>query len=165
MKRLLSGILFLLLVIGCKKEEEVDLTPEEQLALDIGIIDKYLVDNNITASVHTSGLRYVIHTQGSGPSPDSKNCIRTNYSGRLLGQTEPFDQATGHKYQMVGFILGWQIGFRQLNAGSSATFYIPSGLAYGPTGTSKVPANSNLVFDVELLEISLYNAAGSYCYE
>lgn len=40
-----------------------------------------------------------------------------------------------------------------LQAGSKATFYIPSSLGYGPAGTSdgKIPSNSVLIFEVELV--------------
>jgi FKBP-type peptidyl-prolyl cis-trans isomerase len=59
--------------------------------------------------------------------------------------------------QLSGTIVGWQIGFLEMNKGTKATLFIPSGLGYGDediyTGFDRhIPANSILVFDVELLD-------------
>ena len=40
-----------------------------------------------------------------------------------------------------------------MKEGAKYMFYIPSKLAYGPRATGTIPANSVLVFEVELLEI------------
>lgn len=150
-------------------DPEVPLTEEEQLAIDLALIDEYLGKNNIQAESHFSGLRYVIHTMGTGPKPTKDNCLTVSYVGRILGNEEPFDSSDRYKaplknYSSIGsHIAGWQIGFKLLPVGSKATFYVPSKLAYGATGSTAIPANSILVFDVELIAISAYNAAGDYC--
>jgi FKBP-type peptidyl-prolyl cis-trans isomerase len=50
-------------------------------------------------------------------------------------------------------IRGWDEGIALLNKGSKATFLIPSTMAYGPQEQAKIPANSVLRFDVELVDI------------
>jgi len=48
-------------------------------------------------------------------------------------------------------IVGWDSAFAHINRGSEATFLIPPELAYGNVSQSKIPPNSPLRFDVELL--------------
>ena len=54
-------------------------------------------------------------------------------------------------FTLSGLILGWQIAFPKFPAGTSATLYVPSGLAYGTAGSSpKISPNAVLVFEVTL---------------
>jgi FKBP-type peptidyl-prolyl cis-trans isomerase len=51
-------------------------------------------------------------------------------------------------------IRGWQNAIPLIGVGDSATFYIPSGLAYGPQGSpGAIPPNSIMIFDVTLLGV------------
>jgi FKBP-type peptidyl-prolyl cis-trans isomerase len=86
-----------------------------------------------------------------------------NYTGKTL-DGKMFDSNTdpskGH-VQPFGFTLGvgqvikgWDEGVQLLNLGSRATFFIPSGLAYGDRGAgAAIPPNAVLMFDVEVLSI------------
>jgi FKBP-type peptidyl-prolyl cis-trans isomerase len=50
-------------------------------------------------------------------------------------------------------IKGWDEGIALLNKGAKAVLYIPSQMAYGEQSPSpKIPANSILIFDVELVD-------------
>lgn len=128
---------------------------EDQLKKDIEAIDAYLATNNIDAVKDESGLRYIITTQGAGVKPTLSSTIKVNYVGKLMTNGQIFDQSTTPvSFRLSGLIIGWQIGFQFLPAGSKATLYIPSGLAYGPNAAGSIPPNSNLIFDVELLEVN-----------
>jgi len=167
--KLLVLAVCVLFAVSCKKTT-LAIDPQDQLANDIVIIDKYLSDNGITAVQHPSGLRYVITTEGTGEKPTSGDCVRLDYAGRLLCSTEPCETGLGKAGAMPGFILGWRIGLKELKKGGSMTLYIPSGLAYGTNyqknadGEIIIPQNSNLIFDVTLHNITKYNSAGQYCY-
>ena len=50
-------------------------------------------------------------------------------------------------------IPGWTEGVQLMNVGSKYKFYLPSELAYGAQGAGSIPANSVLIFEVELLSI------------
>jgi FKBP-type peptidyl-prolyl cis-trans isomerase FkpA len=163
-----------LFAVSCNKTQ-LAIDPEDQLVADIAVIDEYLAANGITAVQHPSGLRYVITSEGFGEKPTSNDCIRIDYSGRLLFETVPFETATGFATTMSSstdrpLVRGWRIGLKEVKKGGSITLYIPSGLAYGTSSTKNadgevvVPANSNLVFDVTVHNITKYNAAGQYCY-
>ena len=160
-------VLFLGLLIGCTKHNTPVIPPAVQLEKDIVIIDQYLADRGITATEDTTGVRYVIHTLGTGPIPTLSTCIRVNYTGTLLSDGSQFDTNSDIKFILSSpnLINGWKIAFPKLPQGSKATLYIPSVYAYGPSSQATIPANSNLIFEVELLDVYEYNSAGGYCYQ
>ena len=125
---------------------------EMQIAKDESIITKYLADNNITAQQDTSGLRYVIHTNKGGSKPTVDNCVEVKYRGKFLKDGTVFDESEKLSFPLDGVIPGWQLGIPLMGIGDSATFYIPSGLAYGPRGyPGAIPPDAILIFEVELL--------------
>ena len=157
MKKAIVG-LFALFVIGCSTDKT--LTEAEQLKKDVATIDKYIVDNNIlNVKEDPSGLRYVVTAEPNpgGVKPLATSTITVRYVGKLMSSGVVFDQRTtsAATFPLSGLIEGWIIGFQLLTKGSKATLYIPSKLGYGTTGsqTGVVPANSILIFDVELLDV------------
>jgi FKBP-type peptidyl-prolyl cis-trans isomerase FkpA len=125
---------------------------ESQVTKDASIIENYLTENKITAQQDTSGLRYVIHTNNGGSKPTIDNCVEVKYRGKFMKDGKVFDQAEKVSFPLNGVIPGWQLGIPMLGIGDSATFYIPSGLAYGPQGyPNAIPPDAILIFDVELL--------------
>jgi FKBP-type peptidyl-prolyl cis-trans isomerase len=137
----------------------------EQDAKDDEIITKYLLDNNIEAEKDSSGLAYIIHTVKGGSKPTVANCVEVKYRGALLDNGEVFDESEKLAFPLSGVITGWQLGIPKLGVGDSATFYIPSGLAYGPRGAQgAIPPNAILVFDVALLDFGTgYDNATETC--
>ena len=51
-------------------------------------------------------------------------------------------------------IKGWDIGVAGMQAGGERRVTIPADLAYGKKASAVIPANSELVFDLKLLEIN-----------
>lgn len=166
MKKYCFGLIILLLIVpivpiligigitGCSEDNV--LSPEKQLEKDAAKIDKYLTDNGITAVIDPSGLRYVMKTIGTGPRPGLSSLITVKYTGKFLSTGALFDQSKTPPEQFTtpvsDLIVGWQVGIPLLAKGGTATFYVPSGLAYGRAGKGSVPSNANLIFDVELLD-------------
>lgn len=118
---------------------------------DASTITKYLSDNNIKAQQDTSGLHYVIHNTKGGSKPNVENCVEVKYTGKFLKDGKVFDSSDKISIPLNGVIRGWQLGIPMLGVGDSATFYIPSTLAYGPQGYGSMPPDAILIFDVELL--------------
>lgn len=137
-------------------------TDDEQPRLknDSTALSVYAEENSIAnIQVHPSGLHYVIETQGTGSRPDLYDQVRIRYTARVFGSQIPFAQGVEQgpvnifSSRVVNYIHGLAIGLQQMNEGGKATFYIPSTLGYGPSVSASIPANSNLVFEVELLEV------------
>jgi FKBP-type peptidyl-prolyl cis-trans isomerase len=126
-----------------------------QLQEDIDAIDAYLSENNIEAEIHKSGIRYVINTKGDGSKPSLCDQVTVNYEGRLMSNGRVFDDAGGRNiaFPLANLITGWKIGIPLIKEGGSITLYIPSVYAYGSRGSQDIPSNSNLVFDISLIQV------------
>lgn len=145
-----------LVIIGfsaCKKEKTV--SAAEQAAIDDKAIQAYLAANpSITATKDPSGVYYQVLTAGTGAFPTSTSTVSVNYTGKLLSGSQ-FDAGTLNKYSLTGLIEGWRYGIPHVQAGRRILLIIPSGLGYGTTSPSgKIPANSVLVFTIDLLSFS-----------
>ena len=155
MKKVISGLLMVGLFFSCSTD--IPVSPAQQLIKDTAAIDKYLTANNVTAVQDPSGMRYVVHSLGAGALPTQISLLKVKYVGRLLTTQAIFDQSANppafFNTPLSNLIQGWQIAFQYLPKGSIATLYIPSGLAYGTQSpSSAIPANSNLIFDLELVD-------------
>jgi FKBP-type peptidyl-prolyl cis-trans isomerase FkpA len=125
-------------------------------------IAKFVIDNGIqNVKTTSSGLSYAISKEGEGETVPNGKQVVMNYTGRLLDGT-PFDSnldSTFGHVQPLSFVLGtgrvirgWDEGIAFLKKGSVAKLLIPSGLGYGPNSQGKIPANANLIFDVEVVD-------------
>ena len=124
----------------------------KQQSKDATAIERYLSDNSINAQKDSTGIMYVIHTSKGGAKPAVENCVEVSYKGALLDNGSVFDQQPKMAFPLSRVISGWQRAIPMLGVGDSATFYIPSGMAYGPEGSQGViPPDAVLVFDVRLL--------------
>ena len=152
MKRFILCLFVLGALVGCKDDDE--LTFEQQLAVDTELIDNFLAANNITAQIDASGLRYVIHEQGEGPTPEPASGIVAAYEGTFL-DGEVFDSNSEFTFRLSNMIEGWIIGLPYIQEGGRMSLYIPSGLAYGTRGTQSgsIPPNTVITFTVEIIDI------------
>ncbi len=148
-------LLFVACLYACDDDNVFD--TEEQLRNDVALIEDYLAENNITAFSFENGLHIAVETQGSGNNAAFGNTVVCQYRGYLLDGTE-FDSSEGRGALdfVIGrgdVIQGWDLAFREINKGTRATIFIPSGLGYGNRRQTNIPPNSVLIFDVTLLDI------------
>jgi FKBP-type peptidyl-prolyl cis-trans isomerase len=105
-----------------------------------------------------SGLKYQVLKQGTGTvSPKATDTVKVHYHGTLLDGTV-FDSSVERgepiSFPLNQVIPGWTEGLQLMKVGDKFKFEIPANLAYGPNSPSpKIPPNSTLVFEVELLAI------------
>lgn len=103
-----------------------------------------------------SGLLYQVEKPGTGAAPKDSDTVVVNYKGTLVDGTE-FDNSYTRgeplSFRLDGVIPGWTEGLKHIKKGGKIKLVIPPALAYGKTGVPGIPANSTLVFEVELLDI------------
>ncbi|MGI4873559.1 MAG: FKBP-type peptidyl-prolyl cis-trans isomerase [Janthinobacterium lividum] len=133
---------------------------QTQLKTDDAAIQAYLREQHLTTATKLpGGVYYLITKPGTGPVARAGQVVTVRYSGSLLSG-KVFDSSAKHGGQPISFVLGqgqvipgWDQGLSQLSKGSKAVLLIPSGLAYGKTGSPpSIPANAPLRFEVELLD-------------
>ena len=95
---------------------------------------------------------------GSGKAAVKGALITTQYRGWLEDGTE-FDSSysRGKPFQCVigtrRVIQGWDQGLMGMQVGGKRKLWVPAHLAYGERQVGSIPPNSNLVFEIELLEV------------
>ncbi|MEQ9302560.1 MAG: FKBP-type peptidyl-prolyl cis-trans isomerase [Marinoscillum sp.] len=123
----------------------------EQLAKDQERITNYLSENGITAQKDSLyGVRFVMHTEGTGDKPKVTDRINVDYEGRFMTNGKVFDSNDSIEFPLNQLVSGWQIVLPYVKEGGSVTMYIPSGYGYGHLGGGSIPADANLIFDVTL---------------
>ncbi len=105
-----------------------------------------------------SGLEYTITEKGNGKKAQIGDKVVVHYTGKLLNDTV-FDSSVkrGQPFTFkIGagqVITGWDEAFQLLQVGDKATIKLPPAIAYGERAMGSIPANSTLIFDVELLDV------------
>ena len=105
-----------------------------------------------------SGLKYTDLVEGTGASPRPGQTATVHYTGTLTDGTK-FDssrdrgQPMSFVFKRQPMIPGWDEGISTMKVGGRRQLIVPPALGYGSTPRDKIPANSTLVFDVELLEV------------
>ena len=164
MKKVIFVLSLSALVFSCKDDDispctsavssdKIAAVDQTQLQKDIIAIDAYLASKSIVAIKDASGVRYVVSTAGDDSKPCLESQVNVNYTGKLLTTGVVFDSSKGTPvtFPLSNLILGWQISFPNFGKGTKATLYIPSVFAYGKNVAGSIPANSNLIFDIELI--------------
>jgi FKBP-type peptidyl-prolyl cis-trans isomerase len=119
----------------------------------------FLEANKAKPGVKTtaSGLQFEITKEGTGATPKPTDTVKVHYTGTLIDGTKfdsSVDRGEPAEFPLDRVIPGWTEGLQLLKVGGKAHLVIPSALGYGERGyPPKIPGNSTLVFDVELLEI------------
>lgn len=137
--------------------------------------DKFIAQQE-QATKLASGLKYVVSEKGTGEKLKVSSKVLTNYSlffedGKIV-DTNQADVAEAYgilneqrklanQYQPIladlspnaQMIAGFKEGLQQLHVGDKATLFIPYHLGYGETGNRGIPPKTNLIFEVEVLEL------------
>lgn len=107
--------------------------------------------------VTDSGLQYAVMTAAEGEKPAATDTVKVHYTGTFLnGDTfdSSVDSGKPAVFPLNRVIRGWTEGVQLMSVGAKYKFTIPSDLAYGPMGSpGRIPGNSVLEFEIELLEI------------
>ena len=104
------------------------------------------------AAKTASGLGYSELGPGTGAKPGATDYVLVNYIGYLAVTGEVFDQGMSTPMTVDGTIPGFTEALQMIPKGGIYRFCIPSALAYGDKAAGPIPPNSDLDFQVELLD-------------
>ncbi|MEZ5173541.1 MAG: FKBP-type peptidyl-prolyl cis-trans isomerase [Bacteroidia bacterium] len=116
----------------------------------------YFVSKGLQVSPDENGLFIARQSEGSGEMPVNGKKVQVHYTGTLLDGTK-FDSSVdrGTPFSFVlgagQVIKGWDLGIAKLKPGEKAILGLPSDLAYGARAMGPIPANSPLIFEVQLI--------------
>ncbi len=145
----------LLLQMQQKKEADEAAAAKKSLDDQAAFLAKNVLDS--TVKVTPKGVQYKILKDAEGISPKATEKVQVHYIGSLLDGTE-FDNSVKRgeplEFPVAAVIEGWQDLLQVMKEGMKVKAWIPSALAYGEDGVPPlIPANSLLVFEVELLKV------------
>lgn len=140
-------------LLSLTKIKKLKLETEDILFLKLGLMtwdpEGYVVTR--------SGLRYQIIKQGDGPLPQVGSPVAVHYKG-YLGDGTVFDDSYSRNKPYTfelgkgKVIKGWDEGIALFKKGTKATLKIPPRLGYGNKQMGKIPPNSTLYFDIEVMD-------------
>lgn len=140
--------------------EEVELTTAQanKLVSDGQIIDAYTATKGYTTVTDPTGIRYQIISEGDGETPGLYDQITVDFVVKLMPDDVELNRGTvsprsDFSSRLCNFFNGWQIGIPKIKKGGKMRLFIPSTLALGSTAVGNIPANANLFYELELLDV------------
>ncbi|WP_165370453.1 FKBP-type peptidyl-prolyl cis-trans isomerase [Hymenobacter persicinus] len=163
------------LLSACKKETSTQKAfrehEEAQKIIDDAEIQDYFTRHNINSSKYQrleSGV-YLVDADtvanGTGPNVVSGQTVQVKYTGRFIKASREdviFDQSFGNRTLCQCFevlvdqsavIKGWHEAIKNMKLGTRKRVFIPSYMAYGPTGSALIPADEPLMFYMEISKV------------
>ena len=130
----------------------------------IGVVVAVLLAAGLAWAAAPKGVDVETLQAGAGPNPAETDVVLVNYTGKLRDGTV-FDEGQAQPLPLEGMIPGFREGAVRMQKGGKYTLTIPAEKAYGAeeksnpqTGEVVIPANSDLVFDVEMLDFMPFEA-------
>ncbi len=101
-----------------------------------------------------SGLEYLVLKPGTpgGAHPSDADVALVQYEGKLLDGTTFDKSERPTPMPVAGVVPGFSEALKLMTKGAKYRFWLPPELGYGDRAAGPIPANSTLVFDVELLD-------------
>lgn len=126
------------------------------------VLRQYIEQEKLTREPLPSGIYYLPVKEGSGPRVQRGDTVLLHYEGRFLDgkffdstvrRNQPFQLVYGTEWQVVK---GLEEAIGLMREGERSVFIVPSGLAFGPTGSSTgiIPPYTSVIFEVEILKVS-----------
>jgi FKBP-type peptidyl-prolyl cis-trans isomerase FkpA len=106
----------------------------------------------LCAEQTASGLGYTMLRPASGPKPAGDDTVLINYIGYLASNGTVFDQAMRTPLSVGEAIPGFSEGMQLIARSGVIRLCVPPAMGYGEQAAGPIPANSVLVFQVELLD-------------
>jgi len=134
-------------------QEKVALAQSE---INLANAEAFLTENAKREEVRTTptGLQYEVLVDAGGKRPTVSSRVVVNYVGSFI-DGNVFDQSGDDpaEFGLQQVITGWTEGLQLMGVGDKFRLYLHPDLAYGAGSVGRIPPNSLLVFEIELLEI------------
>jgi FKBP-type peptidyl-prolyl cis-trans isomerase FkpA len=138
------------IVTGCTTSPSTVVVP----ASEIDSLRAWVVAHRPAAILHPGGFYYEVNATGSGvDTPNICSVITVKYAGYLTNGsrfTSSSEETVPATFALSGLIVGWQRGLPLIRERGSINLYLPPSLGYGANGSGAIPANSILLFTVQL---------------
>ena len=139
----------------------------------LGVVVAILLGAGLAWAAVPKGLDIDTLVEGTGPNPQMGDVAFVKYTGKLAATGEVFDEYQDIPLPIEGIfpegspfpveedatIDGFFLGLQQMQKGGKYELYIPAEDGYGAeertdpqTGEVRIPANSDLIFEVELVD-------------
>ncbi len=168
MKHLFIFVLGLFILSGCgegdtHKQEPSTQTPTTTTAAPStpaapAMKPPFPIADSSKVMLLDGGVKVYVIQEGAGASPTMESTVSAYYHGRLKDGSvfdSAFERGVPADFPLGNVIKGWQVAFQKMKQGSRFVLVIPSEMGYGAQAQPKIPANSTLIFDCEL--ITFYN--------
>ncbi|MBP6386867.1 MAG: FKBP-type peptidyl-prolyl cis-trans isomerase [Pseudarcicella sp.] len=130
----------------------------KRLADAPSLISAYVAKRKMSFTTSKSGLVYSISGTGTGAAAQKGDNCKINYIGKFTDD-RIFDQNKGVEFPVAGAIEGFMEAMTLMKKGQKGTFIIPPALGYGEQDNAKIPGNSVLVFELDMLDVTKPSAA------
>jgi FKBP-type peptidyl-prolyl cis-trans isomerase FkpA len=117
----------------------------------LGILAAVVLGAGLAWATIPASVKVVTERAGTGPSPTAEDVVLINYKG-MLSDGKVFDQGQRAPLQVAGVIPGFTKALQQMQKGGKYKVHIPASLGYGAKAAGPIPANSDLDFEIELLD-------------
>lgn len=149
------SVLSLLLLSACS----IETYATRKISAD-NEISSYLSVNEMNSTKYSSGLIFIPISSGNGENAKSGDKVAFHYTGYYLNG-DKFDSSYDKSYPLIvdlgngQLIKGLEQALSMMNKGAKAKVIIPFYLAYDDMENGPVPPYSNLIFDIEILDINV----------
>ena len=114
------------------------------------------IDPNLKQEGDITAMQIIDSITGNGAEAKEGDTIKVKYKGALAKDGSVFDSnAEGVEFKLAAgsLIQGWVEGIPGMKVGGKRRLIIPSDKAYGPQGTQGIAPDSDLIFDIELINV------------
>lgn len=158
---LFTALFFTAIVLsGCFHFQENVLDDIEKKASASPVLSNINISDEPSADADLDTLTITDTLVGSGTEAKNENIVTVHYTGVLKNGTK-FDSSYDRN-QPYAFVLGagqvirgWDLGLLGMKQGGKRRLVIPPDLAYGHNAIGSIPAESTLIFDIELLKVEV----------
>ena len=117
----------------------------------LGIVAAVAVATGVAWAAMPAAVKVETITAGEGPSPTVDDVALINYKG-TLPDGKVFDQQQQAALPLAGVVPGFTNALVQMQRGGKYKVLIPSELGYGAQQAGPIPPNTDLTFEIELLD-------------